>query len=136
MAGPQFVHVMNAYYDSSFHGVHLKQLPGDMKPTGTFIADWLGKQVFTIGMTTFQGEDGFAMGGPATPVAPAPDGSLEARLHAMGHPYAFVDLRSLDSHTSVSVRLPKYDANTVTDMGRIYGGLFYVDQMARATRAT
>ncbi len=129
------VHVMNAYYDSNFHGVHLTRQPGDMKPTGTFIADWLGKQVFTLGMTTFQGEDGFAMGGPATPVPAAPDGSLEARLHALGHPYAFVDLRTLDSRASVTVRLPKYDVNTVTDVGHIYSGIFYVDQMARATRA-
>jgi erythromycin esterase len=130
------VHVMNAYYDSNFHNVHLKAQPGDMKPTGIFIADWLGKQVYTIGMTTFQGEDGFAMGGPATPVVPAADSSLEARLHAMGHPYAFLDLRTLGSRESVSARLPKYDVNTVTDVGRIYGGLFYIDQMARATRAT
>ena len=129
------VHVMDAYYDSSFHGVHLKQQSGDMKPTGTFIADWLGNQVFTLGMTTFQGEDGFAMGGSATPVPPAPDGSLEARLHAMGHPYAFVDIRTLDSRASVSVRLPKYDVNTVTNLGRIYDGIFYIDRMARATRA-
>lgn len=129
------VHGMNAYYDSNFRGVHLKAELGDMKPTGTFIADRLGKQVYTIGMTSFQGEDGFAMGGPATPVAPAPDGSLEARLHALGHPYAFVDLRTLNSRESVSARLPKYDINTVTDVGRIYGGLFYIDQMARATRA-
>ncbi|HEY1876078.1 MAG TPA: erythromycin esterase family protein, partial [Rhizomicrobium sp.] len=130
------VHVMNAYYDSNFRGVHLAAEPGDMKPTGTFIADWLGKQVYTIGMTTFQGEDGFAMGGPATPVPPAPDGSLEARLHAMGHPYAFMDLRTLDRRQSVSARLPKYDVNTVTDVSRIYGGIFYIDRMARATRAT
>lgn len=129
------VHVMNAYYNSSFRGVHLKAQPGDMKPTGTFIADWLGKDIYTIGMTTFQGEEGFSMGGPATPVAPAPDGSLEAQLHALGHPYAFVDLRGLDSRMSVSARLPKFDTNTVTDIGRIYGGLFYIDQMARATRA-
>lgn len=129
------VHVMNAYYDSNFRTVHLEQRSGDMKPTGTFIADWLGGQVYTIGMTTFQGEDGFAMGGPATPVAPAPDGSLEARMHALGHPYAFVDLRTLGNRGSVSARLPKYDINTVTDIGRIYGGLFYIDRMARATRA-
>jgi erythromycin esterase len=130
------VHVMNAYYDSNFRNVHLKQQAGDMKPTGTFMAQWLGKQVYTLGMTTFQGEDGFAMGGPATPVAPAPDGSLEARLHAMGHAYAFVDFRTLDSRQPVSARLPKYDINTVTDVGRIYDGIFYIDQMARATRAT
>jgi hypothetical protein len=126
---------MNAYYDSNFRGVHLSRQPGDMKPTGTFMAEWLGKQVYTLGMTTFQGEDGFAMGGPATPVPTAPDASLEARLHALGHPYAFVDFRTLDGHEAMSIRLPKYDSNTITDVGRIYNGLFYIDQMARATRA-
>ena len=130
------VHVMNAYYDSQFRGVHLKQQPGDMKPTGTFIAEWLGKQVYTIGMTAFQGEDGFAMGGPATPVPPAPDGSLEARLHAMGHAYAFLDFRKLDDRSPIPIRLPKYDVNRVSDVGRVYDGLFYIDRMARATRAT
>ena len=68
------VHVMNAYYDSGFRGVHLTRQGADMKPTGIFIADWFGKQVYTIGMTTFAGEDGFAMGGPATQIPPAPDG--------------------------------------------------------------
>ena len=51
----------------------------------------------------------------------------------MGHPYAFVDLRTLDG--PVSIRLPKYDINTVLGAGRIYDGIFYIDQMARATRA-
>jgi len=130
------VHVMNAYYDSSFRGVHLKQQPGDMKPTGTFMADRLGSRVYTLGMTTFQGEDSFAMGGPTTVVPPAPDGSLEARLHAMGHAYAFMDFRTLTSRDPISVRLPKYDSNTLSDVGRIYSGLFYIDRMARATRAS
>jgi erythromycin esterase len=129
------VHVMNAWYDKDFRAVHLKPQPGDMKPTGAFIADWFGKRVYTIGMTTFQGEDGFAMGGPATQIPPAPDGSLEARLHAMGHAYAFMDLRALKLPEPVSIRLPKYDANTIADVGRIYSGLFYIDRMARATRA-
>lgn len=128
------VHVMNAYYDADFRGVHLTRQGADMKPTGTFIADWFGKQVYTIGMTTFQGEDGFAMGGPATVVAAAPQGSLEARVHAMGHAYAFMDFRNLGKD-AISIRLPKYDCNTIADVGRIYNGLFYIDRMARATRA-
>jgi erythromycin esterase-like protein len=115
--------------------VHLMQQPGDMKPTGVFMADWLGKQVYTLGMTTFEGEDGFAMGGPATPVQPAPVGSLEARLNGTGHAYAFVDLHGMKSPDPVTVRLPKYDVNTVADVSRIYSGIFYIDQMARATRA-
>jgi erythromycin esterase len=130
------VHVMNAWYDSNFRNVHLTEQPGDMKPTGVFMAEWLGKEIYTLGMTAFQGEDGFAMGGPATPVPPAPDSSLEARLHGLGHPYAFVDFRGLDRSDSVAMRLPKYDLNTVTDVGRIYSGIFYIDQMARATRAS
>jgi erythromycin esterase-like protein len=129
------VHVMNAYYDSGFHGVHLKAQSGDMKPTGTFIAEWFGKRVYTLGMTTFAGEDGFAMGGPATPVPPAPDGSLEARLHATGHAFAFLDLRTLNGRDPISIRLPKYDVNAVTDVSRVYGGLIYIDRMARATHA-
>lgn len=73
------------------------------------------------------------MGGPSTPIPPAPDGSLEAQLHAMGHPYAFVDFRGLDD--PVSLRLPKYEVNTVPDPGRVYNGIFYIGRMARATRA-
>jgi erythromycin esterase len=135
------VHVMNAYYDSDFRAVHLKRQAGDMKPTGVFLAEWLGRQVYTLGMTTFQGEDGFAMGGPATPVPPAPDASLEARLHALGRPYSFVDFRALDNEprhpmrASQSIRLPKYMSNTIPDVNRIYSGIFFIDRMARATRA-
>lgn len=112
-----------------------------MKTTGVFMAQWLGKQVYTLGMTTFQGEDGFAVGGPATPIPPAPGGSFEACLHALGHDYAFVDFRARDGRTdgampgSLSIRLPKYDSNTVQDASRIYGGIFYIDRMQRATRA-
>jgi hypothetical protein len=126
---------MNAYYDSNFRGVHLREQSGDMKPTGTFMAEWLGSRVYTLGMTTFQGDDGFAMGGPATPVAPAPDGSFEARLHGLGHAYAFVDFRGAGGafNAPISIRLPKYDVNTVADVGRIYDGIFYINQMARAT---
>jgi len=132
------VHVMSAYYDSAFHGVHLTAQPGDMKPTGIFIADWLGQKAYTLGMTTFQGEDGFSMGGPATPVAPAPDGSLEAHLHGLGHAYAFVDFRARSDNPlrkAQTIRLPKYDANRVADPSHVYDGIFYIDQMARATRA-
>jgi hypothetical protein len=53
----------------------------------------------------------------------------------MGHAYAFVDLRNLDRSDAIPARLPKYDLNIVTDLGRIYSGIFYIDQMARATHA-
>ena len=62
--------------------------------------------------------------------------SLEARLHAMGHAYAFLDFRKLDDRSPMPIRLPKYDVNSIPDVGRVYDGLFYIDRMARATRAT
>ncbi len=135
------VHVMNGFYDASFRSVHHKQQPGDMKTTGVFMHDWLGRDVYTLGMTTFAGEDGFAMGGPATVIAPAQDGSVEACLHGLGHAYAFVDLRAdagdpgNPMRAAQSIRLPKYDSNRIADAGRIYDGLVYIDRMARATRA-
>ncbi len=101
------VHVMNAFYDSNFHGVHLTQQPGDMKARGVFMAEWLGNQENPLGMTTYLGGLGLALGGPTTPVPPAPDGSLEARLHAMGHAYAFVEMRGMNSRDLDTVRLPK-----------------------------
>jgi hypothetical protein len=36
---------------------------------------------------------------------------------------------------SQSIRLPKYDSNMIADVSRIYSGIFYIGQMARATRA-
>lgn len=129
------VHVMNAYYDKDFRGVHSSYQQGDMKPTGTFIADWLGNKVYTLGMTTFEGEDGFAVGGPAKPIPPAPDGSLELELHRLGHPYVFLDSRTLGDPRlgALSIRLPKYNSNMVTAPDRVYSGLIFIDRMKRAT---
>ena len=132
-------HVMNAYYAPDFHAVHLDGQPGDMKTTGALLAERYGKSLYTIGMTAFTGEEGFAVGGPATPIAPAPDGSLEAQLHGLlqssgGAPYAFVDLRAPGRPAIPTARIPKFEANTVADIGRIYDGVFFIDRMARATR--
>ena len=127
-------HVMNAYYAPDFHAVHLDAAPGDMKTTGTFLAERYGNSLYTIGMTAFTGEEGFAVGGPASPIAPAPDGSLEARLHGLGLSNAFVDLRAPGRPAIPTARIPKFEANTVADIGRIYDGIFFIDHMNRATR--
>lgn len=127
-------HVMNAYYAPDFHSVHLTAQPGDMKTTGTFMAERYGGQLYTIGMTAYAGEEGFAVGGPATPIAPAPDGSLEARLHALNTPFAFVDLRGARPAIP-SARIPKFEPVTLSDIGGIYDGVFFIDRMARATPA-
>jgi len=129
------VHVMNAYYDKDFRGVHHNYQQGDMKPTGTFIADWLGDAVYTLGMTTFEGEDGFAVGGPAKPIPAAPEDSLELELHRLGHPYLFLDAGTLGDERlgTLSIRLPKYDSNKVVAPNHVYSGLLFIDRMNRAT---
>ena len=130
---------MNAYYGPDFRGTHLQPHHGDMKPMGVFLAQWLGPKVYTLGMTTFQGQEGLETGGPRSSIGPAPDGSLEARLHALGSPYAFLDFRlSEGDHRNPvravqTVRIPKFESITVSDIGRIYDGLFFIDRMAPAT---
>jgi hypothetical protein len=51
--------------------------------------------------------------------------SLEARLHALGHPYMFLDLRGgVKLPSSVrTVRIPKFDSVVTSKPDRIYGGL-------------
>ena len=112
-----------------------------MKPSGTFLKEWLGEKVYTIGMTAFQGQEGFAMGGPRSPIPPAPAGSLEARLHALDYPFAFLDFRAAERErpnplrSRLTVRIPKFETIQVPDVGRIYDGIFFVDQMSAATHA-
>ncbi|HTQ12985.1 MAG TPA: erythromycin esterase family protein [Rhizomicrobium sp.] len=132
------VHVMDAYYAPGFRALHLEERPGDMKPTGVFMKNWFGDAVYTIGITAFEGEEGFATGGPKSPIAPAPPGSLEAGLHALGHPFAFLDFRAIPRGSSplrsrLALRAPKFDTNEVADAGRIYDGVFFIDRMAAAT---
>jgi erythromycin esterase-like protein len=134
------VHVMNAYYAPGFHEVHLELHPGDMKPTGVFLREWLGDKVYILGITAFQGQEGFAVGGPTNPIPPAPDGSFEARLHTLGYPYAFVDFRASQRdrqnpmRAPQTIRIPKFENNTIPDVGHVYDGIFFIDRMSPATK--
>jgi len=134
------VHVMNAYYSSDWHTVHLEPQPTDMKPSGVFLAEWLKDGVYTIGMTTYQGQDGLAIADVASPIDPADAGSLESRLHRLGKPYVFLDVRSVRGshkhplHTRQSMRIPKYDNNSLPDLTKAFDAIFYIDHMAPATR--
>ncbi|MDQ8758315.1 erythromycin esterase family protein [Sphingosinicella sp. LHD-64] len=133
-------HVMNAYYGPGWDSVSLAPRPGWMKPTGVFLAERLGSAVYTIGITTFSGEDGFAAPMPATPIPAASSTSLEARLHGLGMPFAFLDLRSLRGtpdhplRPPLSMRLPKYEEEMIPDLTIPYDGIVFIDRMARATR--
>jgi erythromycin esterase len=132
-------HVMDAYYGPDWASVSTTPRSGWMKPTGAFLAERLGEQVYTIGMTTWSGEDGFAALIPATPVAPASDGSLEGALHALGAPYLFVDLRAARRGRDplrgpLTMRVPKYEEEIIDDPARPFDGILFIDRMERATR--
>lgn len=132
------VHVMRAWYSPDFHDVHLKPGPHDMKPTGVYLAQWLGRDLYTIGLTTYEGDEGLAVGGPVTPIPAAPNGSLESLLHAQKLPFAFLDLRSATRSSPIRrpliARLPKFESQHVEDAGKVYDGILYIDQMERARR--
>lgn len=132
------VHVMYAHYSSDFSDIHLAPRPRDMKPTGAFLREWLGDQVYTIGITAFDGAEGFATGGPTRAIAPAPPGSIEALLHAFGNQYDFLDLRHGGSRirsrgSGIVARIPKFDVIRTTDLARIYDGILFIDHMLPAT---
>ena len=126
-------HVMNAWYGQGFNSVSLTPLNDAMKPTGAWLADWYGDAVYRIGITTYQGSDGW-VGAPPSPVPPAPSGSLEERLHRLGAPEAFLPLRGARLPvTSVSMRIPKYMTETLTHPAQAFDALFFIDTMTPAT---
>jgi erythromycin esterase len=132
------VHVMNAYYGSDWRSVSLDPVPHAMKPSGVFLAEWLGKDVYTIGFSAYEGEDGW-VGNPATAIPPARDGGIEARLHRLGLAYAFLDLRAAHgvAHHPLrrpqTLRIPKYDEVDIADATQPYGAIFYIARMEPAT---
>lgn len=127
-------HVMNAYYEApGWKIVRLDAGPNTMKPHGVYVADWLGRDLYTIGFTAYEGEDGWT-GLYASPIPAAREGSLEERLHRLDRPYAFLDLRTAAPLRSAQVmRVPKYDENEIADPARPYDGLFFIARMERAT---
>jgi erythromycin esterase len=130
-------HVMNAWYGPAFDSVSLEPLAEGMKPTGVWLADWYGDELYTIGFTAWQGRDGL-VGAPPVPVPPALPGSLEERLHRLAAPEIFLPLRSNNALRSlpaapVSMRIPKYEAETIANPAQPFDALYFIDTMAPAT---
>lgn len=131
-------HVMNAYYGSDWRSVHLESAPGTMKPTGAYLAECLGKDVYTIGFTAYEGSDGW-VGAPPVAVAPASEVSVEAKLNQLGVPFAFLDLRGARERAGHPLRqpqvmrVPKYDEVTLADATQPYDALFFLARTSPAT---
>ncbi|WFU40206.1 hypothetical protein QA640_39420 [Bradyrhizobium sp. CB82] len=131
---------MNAYYSPSFKEVHLDPQPGDLKPVGVYMAGWLGRKMYTIGLASYEAHQG--MFGKQTTVAPSvPLGNLEARLHSIEQPYLFLNLRAADAdpghplHKPQSIRIMIPDNHNVSDVTRIFDGILYIDRLTPITIA-
>ena len=130
-------HVMNAWYGPGFDSVTLQPEADAMKPTGVWLADWYGDDLYTIGFTAWQGRDGL-VGAPPAPVPPAPPGSLEERLNRLGAPEVLLPLgsdnalRSLPAAT-VSMRIPKYEVETVANPAQPFDALYFIYTMEPST---
>jgi erythromycin esterase len=130
-------HVMNAWYGPAFDSVSLAPLADGMKPVGVWLNEWYRDDIYTIGFTAWQGSDGL-VGAPPAPLPPAPPGSLEERLHRLAAPEVFLPLRrntSLRSLpvASVSMRIPKYEVETVANPAQPFDALYFIDTMQPAT---
>jgi erythromycin esterase len=139
-------HVMHAYFAADWRGVHAEPQPNGMKAAGAFLAEWLKDGVYTIAMTTYEGEESWANGQRRGPIAPAAEGSLESRLHRLGKPLLFLDLRSARRDNGHPMRTPQslrvsgygpptgpYGNDRVPDLTRAFDAVFYIDRMAPAT---
>jgi erythromycin esterase len=135
------VHVMNAHCAEWFVDIAPDPIPGGMTPVGVPIADWLGDDVYTIGMTHFDGAVGLP-GEEPQPIDPAAPGSLEARLHDRGETALFLDLRGTDDtpghpvRSPLSVRVILPQVATLPDLTRAFDGILHVDLATPVTPAS
>jgi erythromycin esterase len=139
-------HLMNAYFAEDWRSVHTKPRSGDMTPAGASVARRLKSGVYTIAVTTYEGEEAWVNGQRRAPILPAPDGSFESRLHRLGKPQLFLDLRSTRAEkqhpmrTTQSFRVSgygkpsgEYGNDRVPDLTQAFDAVFYIDRMAPAT---
>jgi erythromycin esterase len=140
-------HLMRAHFAADWQGVHAKPQLDGMTPMGALIGQWLKDDVYTIALTTYEGEEAWANGQRRGSISPAPVGSLEARLHALGKPNLLIDLRAARRIRSHPLRTPttlrvsgygqptgKYGNEPVGDVTQVFDGVLFIDRMEPATR--
>ncbi|HEU4780531.1 MAG TPA: erythromycin esterase family protein [Steroidobacteraceae bacterium] len=140
-------HVTRAYFSADWKGVHAKPQRDGMTPMGALISLWLKDDVYSIALTTYDGEEAWANGQRRGAISPAPAGSFEARLHALGKPNLFIDLREANGIPGHPLRTPttlrisgygqptgKYGNDSLEDITQAFDGVLFIDRMDPATR--
>lgn len=129
-------HIMNAYGKGGFSGLSTQPTEG-IVPLGVQLKQRLGDEVYTILFTAYQGES--SDWGPVPQrfvnrFGPAPEDSLEHRLHALEQKYLFLDFRQvandpghwLHAPTQLGMRGGRWES--VDDWTRVMDGLFFADE--------
>ena len=92
--------------------------------------------MYSIGFTAYEGSQG-SSGRRSTSFRfrRLPEGSLEADLHALGHPHLFIDFRQLDDQPEHWLRQPSrmairgYMSEELPDWTRVVDAMFFNDAM-------
>ena len=142
-------HVTKVYFALDWRSAHARPQPGGMKSMGAYLAERMKDNVYTIALTTYEGEEDWANGQMHGAIAPAAEGSLESRLHRLGKPYVFVNFRTLrvspthPMHRPQSMRISGYGPptnpygnDTLPDLTKALDAVIFVDHMAPATRVS
>lgn len=120
---------------TSIRNVEDSTMYADPYHAGDHLAPVLGDALYTIGFTTYAGKLGHVFSdtdrrqSDTTVLEPAPNGSLEAQLHALGHAAAFLDLRADDHFAGrrfEALVLGRY--RNIAPWSRVLDGIFFVDE--------
>ncbi len=140
------VHVINAAFEPDFAALRREPRTGDMAPMGLSVARWFGGEVYTVGLTSFSGEDRWVTSKAAvTLIPPAGPGSLEDQLHQLRRPYLFLNTRDLGQaerrQLGMRVFVPSPGSPVQSpdglfpgpDVVAAFDGVLFIDQARAAT---
>lgn len=138
-------HIMRAYFAVDWSAVTHEPVDDGMTPMGALLGARMKEETYAIGFTTFEGEDHWANGQKRGTIAAAPAGSLEARMHAIGKPYLFVDMRTWSRRSGggpvgplvmrisgLGPPVSNYGNDLVPDLSRAFDAVFFIDRMTGA----
>ncbi|MBV9947804.1 MAG: erythromycin esterase family protein [Myxococcales bacterium] len=100
-------------------------------PTGEWLAKALGREVYAIAITAFDGMVGNPLTAPH-PLSPTPEGSFESEMAAGPAPFAFVDFRAAPDEVPPVARFIGYGRYRAS-WGRVFDGALFVHTMYPAT---
>lgn len=115
-------HVMNDFY----FAVPEEMRKSNQGPMGRFLKEALGADLYTIGFTAYAGSWLDLDTGKPVPVKP---GDLETELHGLKRPWLFVQTPRKPMSASFYFNEP----GQATDWGRVYDGVFFLDEQKPAT---